>query len=71
LNRKRASCFANSVLPTHVGPRKRKDQIGLLGSLRPALALRTALETDDTADSCPTTLDPRYSSKLANFSISV
>ena len=35
-NRLSASAFASSVLPTPVGPRNRKEPIGLLGSLMPA-----------------------------------
>jgi hypothetical protein len=59
LNKKIANCFANSVFPTPVGHKKRKDPIGLLGSFKPALALRTAFETEDTAKFCQTTLDQR------------
>ena len=32
-----AKALESSVLPTPVGPRKRKEAIGRLGSLRPAL----------------------------------
>jgi len=35
-NRKSASALVSSVLPTPVGPRNRKEPIGLLGSCRPA-----------------------------------
>ena len=45
----------NSVLPTPVGPRKRNDPLGRLGSANPALDLLTALETAITASSCPMT----------------
>jgi len=34
---KRASSFANSVLPTPVGPKKINEPIGFLGSFNPAL----------------------------------
>ena len=44
-----------SVLPTPVGPRKRNDPIGRLGSFNPTRPLRTALATADTASSCPIT----------------
>ena len=36
-----ANDFANSVLPTPVGPKNKKLPIGLLGSLIPARALTT------------------------------
>ena len=42
---------ASSVLPTPVGPRKRKLPIGLAGSCRPARARRTAFATAVTASS--------------------
>ena len=48
-NKVEASDFASSVLPTPVGPRKRKLPIGRLGSLMPARALTTASETRSTA----------------------
>ena len=44
-NRYSASARASSVLPTPVGPRKRKEPRGRLGSCRPALARRTAFAT--------------------------
>ena len=50
-NKATAKARANSVLPTPVGPRNRNDPIGRLGSFRPALARRTALETATTASS--------------------
>ncbi len=43
--RNSASARATSVLPTPVGPRKRKEPMGRLGSLRPARARRTAAAT--------------------------
>ena len=51
-----ASALANSVFPTPVDPKNRNEPIGLLGSLRPALALRIAFATEFTASSCPMTL---------------
>ena len=44
-NMNSASALASSVLPTPVGPRKMKEPIGRFGSLSPARARRTALET--------------------------
>ena len=35
-NKNSESVFANSVLPTPVGPKKIKDPMGRLGSLNPA-----------------------------------
>ena len=40
-NNDAANDFANSVLPTPVGPKNKKLPIGLLGSLIPARALTT------------------------------
>ena len=54
-NRNSASARASSVLPTPVGPRKRKLPIGRFGSPRPARERRTAFATASTAASCPTT----------------
>src|SRR3989304_4540116 len=50
-----ASARASSVLPTPVGPRKRKEPIGRLGSFSPARARRMASATAPTASSWPTT----------------
>ena len=41
--------FANSVLPTPVGPKNKKLPIGLLGSLIPARALQQRSDTKSTA----------------------
>ena len=41
-NRYSAKALASSVFPTPVGPRKRKDPIGLFGSLIPLLDLLNA-----------------------------
>ncbi len=46
-----AKVFASSVLPTPVGPKNINDPIGFLSSLRPALALITALATAVVASS--------------------
>ena len=50
-----ASAFVISVLPTPVGPKKRKEPIGRCGSFNPTRPLLTALATALTASSCPTT----------------
>ena len=50
-----ASAFASSVLPTPVGPRKRNEPIGLVGSLIPALERMIASVTFLTPSSCPMT----------------
>ena len=46
-----AKVLASSVLPTPVGPKNINDPIGLFSSLRPALALSIAFDTDSTASS--------------------
>mmetsp|Transcript_6009 Transcript_6009/g.17544 ORF Transcript_6009/g.17544 Transcript_6009/m.17544 type:complete len:209 (+) Transcript_6009:1786-2412(+) len=51
-----ARALHNSVLPTPVGPANRKLATGRVLSLKPDLALRTALDTDRTALPCPLTL---------------
>ena len=48
--------LASSVLPTPVGPKKRKEPMGLVGSLIPALERRIASVTLVTASSCPISL---------------
>ena len=45
--------LASSVLPTPVGPKKRKEPIGLPGSLRPALLRWIAPAMVSIASSCP------------------
>ena len=50
-----ARVLASSVLPTPVGPRNRKEPIGLVGSLIPALERSTVCATASTAASCPIT----------------
>ena len=59
-----ASAFESSVLPTPVGPRNRKEPIGLFGSFRPTLPLLTAFARAFTASSWPMTL---FSSVFSNF----
>jgi len=44
-NKNSANAFANSVLPTHVGHKNKKEPIGLFGSCKPALALLIASAT--------------------------
>src|SRR5579885_3443412 len=44
--RNSASAFVSSVLPTPVGPRKRKEPIGRFGSWSPALARQHLLDRD-------------------------
>ena len=61
-NRLSASALASSVLPTPVGPRNRKEPIGFVGSLIPALERITASVTFVTASSCPMTRLWRISS---------
>ena len=46
-----ASAFASSVLPTPVGPRKRNEPIGFVGSLIPALERMIASVTCSTPSS--------------------
>ena len=55
-NRLAASAFASSVLPTPVGPRKRNEPIGFVGSLIPALERIIASVTSSTPSSWPMTL---------------
>ena len=54
-NKNPAKAFANSVLPTPVGPKKIKLPIGRFGSDKPALERLIASETDLIASSCPIT----------------
>ncbi|MNQ97933.1 hypothetical protein D3C85_1136040 [compost metagenome] len=55
----------SSVLPTPVGPRKRKEPLGRLGSDSPARERRTALATATTASFWPIT---RWCSRPSIFS---
>jgi len=65
-----ASVLAVSVLPTQVGPRNKKLQIGLFSSFNHALALLIALDTAIIASSCHITFSFNFSSKCINFSFS-
>ena len=65
-----ASARASSVLPTPVGPRKRKLPIGRLGSESPARERRSAFATASTASSWPITRSCRRSSMWISFSTS-
>ena len=62
-NRASAKVLASSVLPTPVGPRNRKEPMGLLGSAMPARLRRMASDTRRTASSWPTTRWWRMSSR--------
>src|SRR5260370_536254 len=70
-NRNSARALHNSVLPTPVGPRKRNEPMGRLGSCRPARARLTASETATMAASWPTTRWRSLSSMLRSFSRSL
>jgi hypothetical protein len=48
-----ASCLASSVLPTPVGPVKRKLPMGFSGARSPARESLIALASCLTASSCP------------------
>ena len=50
-NKSRANCLASSVLPTPVGPTKRKLPIGRFPSSKPARLRRIARATASTASS--------------------
>ena len=65
-----ANALESSVLPTPVGPRNKKEPIGLLGSFNPTRPLRIALDTAVTASSCPITLSCKIFSKFLNLSVS-
>ena len=54
-----ASSLARCVLPTPVGPRKRKVPIGLFGSFRPTRLRWMLLTKVSIALSCPMTLDSK------------
>ena len=65
-----ASDFANSVLPTPVGPRNIKLPMGRLGSLRPERDLLIASDTATTACSWPISRSCRSSSMCISLSLS-
>ena len=60
-----AKALESSVFPTPVGPRNRKEPIGLAGSFRPTLPRFTARATADTASSWPITRFFRTFSRFA------
>ncbi|SGA03359.1 Uncharacterised protein [Chlamydia abortus] len=66
-NKLNASAFANSVLPTPVGPKNRKEPIGRFGSFIFAFALLIASETKSIASCCPFTLFAKFVLKLSNL----
>ncbi len=65
--RNSASAFESSVLPTPVGPRKRKEPIGRLGSAIPARERLMASPMRLTASVCPTTRSASTSSIRESF----
>src|SRR6478736_3351349 len=67
--RKSARDLASSVLPTPVGPRKRNEPVGRLGSLIPARARRTASETAATAFFWPISRSPSTCSMFGSFGL--
>ena len=64
--RQYASWRATSVLPTPVGPLKRKLPIGFCGLPRPERAILMALDSASIALSCPNTTALRSRSSLAS-----
>eukprot|EP00966_Prymnesium_polylepis_P286057 6607991-Prymnesium_polylepis.1 len=64
------SALASSVFPTPVGPRKRKEASGRLGSARPARERVIASATAFTAGACPLTRAPRLAGRPISFSAS-
>ncbi len=70
-NRFWARALASSVLPTPVGPRKRKEPMGRFSSETPARERRMASATACTASSWPTTRSCSSSGRRRSFSRSV
>ena len=68
--RNSARALASSVLPTPVGPRKRKEPVGRSGSEMPARERRTASATAATAAFCQMRRSPMTSSMVRSFSVS-
>ena len=66
-----AKALASSVLPTPVGPRKRKEPTGRFLSLKPARARRIALLTACTASFCPMTRLVRRASSSSSLALSL
>lgn len=58
-----ANCLESSVLPTPVGPTKRKEPIGRFGVPSPTRLRRIALAILSTAASCPITRVLRSSAR--------
>src|SRR5579884_1690649 len=69
-NRNSASAFAIKVLPTPVGPTKRKEPIGRRGSFSPERARRMASAIASIASSWPTILSCSRSSMWSSRSVS-
>jgi len=67
-NKYAAKLLASSVLPTPVGPKNKKEPIGFVGSLIPALERKIASATKRTPSSCPMTRLCSSSSKCSVFS---
>ena len=63
-NKNSASALANSVLPTPVGPKNKKLPIGLLGSFKPALALRTAAMKEKVMQSLREHFRPEFLNRI-------
>eukprot|EP00732_Lithocolla_globosa_P002473 Lithocolla_globosa_v1_NODE_1634_length_2432_cov_41.369794.p3 type:complete len:208 gc:universal NODE_1634_length_2432_cov_41.369794:1656-1033(-) len=70
-NKNSASVLHNSVLPTPVGPRKKKEAMGRESVFSPALVNRMASHTAFTASICPTTRFSRCPSMLISRSRSL
>ena len=68
--RKSASDLASSVLPVPVGPRKRNEPVGRLGSAMPARERRTASLTARTASRWPISRSPMTSSIRSSLAVS-
>mmetsp|Transcript_44189 Transcript_44189/g.70995 ORF Transcript_44189/g.70995 Transcript_44189/m.70995 type:complete len:238 (+) Transcript_44189:485-1198(+) len=62
-----ARVFANSVFPTPVGPRNKKEPVGRLELANPARDLNIASDTASTASSCPTTRSCKRSPNLRSL----
>mmetsp|Transcript_5753 Transcript_5753/g.18083 ORF Transcript_5753/g.18083 Transcript_5753/m.18083 type:complete len:268 (+) Transcript_5753:914-1717(+) len=67
-NRNLARRLHTSVLPTPVGPRKRKEPSGRLCACRPAREMRTTLVMALMASSCPATVSRSLASMFRSFS---
>ena len=70
-NKNSAKALHNSVLPTPVGPKNKKEPFGRLGSDIPDRDRRTALETAVIASLCPMTRWCRASSISNNRCLSL